>query len=235
MNTFRLAAILVLSIVSASAFGDECGSLANRYGPFDYRSPTNREEYLPRVESSHFSDVTYSLALQGASNIDYMRHFEFGATATNTKKNTALPSDIDYTLRAFPNHPKALYAMSEYQRRTGPPKPGANYRTAKCYFIRAIRFAPDDPTVHMLYGIYFHKRDKYKQALQQYKIAEKLDPEYAELMFNMGLLYFDMDDLEKAKHYSDKAIKLGYPLKGLQRKIDQKLSERKGASSDAKK
>ena len=53
--------------------------------------------------------------------------------------------DLDYILRAFPNHHLALDAMSRLSVKEGTAKPrGAQY-TVACYFDRAVRFKADDP------------------------------------------------------------------------------------------
>ena len=89
------------------------------YGPFDYR--TESKETKERVESAHFTADVESLK-KGATGL--------------------LAQDIDYTLRAFPNHPRALLAMSTLGLRSKSVKPpGANW-TVHCYFERAIRGVP---------------------------------------------------------------------------------------------
>ena len=59
--------------------------LHNAFGPFDYRTAT--KDKLKLVESYHFTPKVESL-IGGQSG--------------------TLGADIDYTLRAFPNHPRAL-------------------------------------------------------------------------------------------------------------------------------
>ena len=169
----RLVFIAIL-MFPTFVLSNECGSLANKYGPFDYRDAYARKEKLPIVVDSHFTDVTYQLALKGASDNEYMSKFKWGKVSTGTQKRTALPSDIDYTLRAFPNLPKALFAMSEYQRIVDiKTRKQRNYYSAECYFKRAIEFAPDDSAVYLVYGIHYHKRKNYKKALEQYLIDRR--------------------------------------------------------------
>lgn len=224
----RYILCIVLIAVLTPLYAMDCGNLENHYGPFDYRDAYNRADKLPIVEAAHFSEVTYALALRAASNKEYFRKFTTG----NKQKNTAIPNDIDYALRAFPNHPKALYAMSEYQRLAGPPSghesyPAAGYRKAECYYIRALAFVPDDAMVTMLYGVHFHKRKQYEKALDKYLESETLDPENIETKYNIGLLYHDMGDKAKAKLYAIKVYKSGYPLQGLARLVGLKPADLK--------
>ena len=118
-----LVAALVLGGGAAHAF-EECGELANAYGPYDYRSSRDK---LAIVEAAHFTP-----------DVEALRS---GSTGQ-------LGGDIDYTLRASPNHPRALIAMANLGRRMNSEQPpGAKY-TLACYFDRAVRFADDAADDH---------------------------------------------------------------------------------------
>lgn len=73
-----------------------CGSLENAYGPFDYTNPDDFKNKLPLVEIAHFTPKVEGL-MGGKSGY--------------------LWGDLDYTLRAFPNHHRALYAFVRYEIR----------------------------------------------------------------------------------------------------------------------
>jgi Tfp pilus assembly protein PilF len=146
-------------------------------------------------------------------NVHFTRDVE-ALRRGNTSEDPA--GDLSYTLNAFPNHPRALWAVSRYQRQLGRPlKPF----TAECFFERAVKFKPDDPMVRMIYGAHLHVSGKPQDALKQYKIAEKIAPDFSELQYNMGLLYFDLKQYALAKQYAQKAYQLGYPLPGLKEKL----------------
>lgn len=131
--------------------------------------------------------------------------------------------NLNYTLLHFPNYHEALYAVSQLERRQGgvlPQKAGWTWRrSAKCFFIRAIRFRPEDGVVRMLYGIHLHKNGKLEQALEQYKAGLDLIPGSSELNYNLGLLYFDLKKYQLAKEYAATAYELGYPLPGLKESL----------------
>lgn len=189
-----------------------CGDLNNAFGPFDYRDPAVREgpsNPLHLVESAHFTREIESL-IRG--------------------KSSYLWSDLDYTLRAFPNHHRALYAFVRYEirEREKAKVKGETYRspssddfpkTAECYLDRAVRWQPNDSDVRLIYGIYLQKMGKMNEALEQYKISERIQPKSADLNYNMGLLYFDMRQYALAKEYAKRAYQLGYPLPGLRKKL----------------
>lgn len=186
-----------------------CGNLNNAYGPFDYASPEGRKK-LGIVDSNHFTAEVESL-IRGKSGY--------------------LWSDLDYTLRAFPNHHRALHAFARYERRERaksrqnnkpyrPPVSASGFpATAECYFDRAIRWRPNDPAVRLIYGIHLHLTGKLQQALEQYKLSEKIQPNVADLQYNLGLLYFDLKQYALAKQHARKAYQLGYPLPGLRKKL----------------
>ena len=174
----------------------ECGSLDNGYGPWDYTNPTHFRERLPMVENRHFRSQVESL--------------KEGTTAK-------LPGgDLDYTLRAFPNHHRALYSMARYSLQYGSHRipPGAHY-SGHCYFYRAIRFQPEDANVRLIFGIYLSLQKKYPEAIEQMQAAISLEPNSAEAHYNIGLLYEKTDAIEKAAQHARIAYDLGYPLEGL--------------------
>ena len=128
--------------------------------------------------------------------------------------------EIDYTLRAFPNHHRALNSMMRY--RIKHPETEDDYLSADCYFKRAVTFNGNDGVVWMLYGMYQHKIGLKKEALEKYQNAEKLLKDFAELEYNIGLLYFDLGDYESSLKNAKKAYSIGYPLPGLKQKLIKK-------------
>lgn len=184
-------------LVKAADTGIGCGTLANAFGPYDYNNPYARTHKLHIVEKYHFTES--------------VRTLQHGATGT-------IPRDLDYTLRAFPNHPQALYAMARWQLAHGD-KAGPHHLTAECYFTRAIEFRPKDGVVWMIYGIFLQRKGELKQALQKYLHAKKLIPKSPELDYNLGLLYVKLKDYDKARHYAELAYDGGYPLPWLKKQL----------------
>lgn len=177
-------------------------SSASAYGPYDYTNPLHYAENLPVVESYHFnSDVENLLGDMTGS----------------------IWGDLDYCLRAFPNHHRALNSMGRLWRQSRAKNrrpPNADpIKTAEFYFEHAMRFVPLDGTVRLLYGIHLHASGKRKEALEQYLAAEKLAPDSSELLYNMGLLYMDLKDINQAKAYAIKSYEKNYPLKGLKQRL----------------
>ena len=205
MRKWALFSLVVAGVpLIASAAYDPCGSLDNGVGPYDYR--TQKKE-LEIVERFHF-----------------YRDVEFPPPG----RRGPLGGHIDYTLRASPNHHRALAAISKlelkikekegYVSRTSGLMKGATY-TVDCYFDRAIRFAPNDGMVRMIYGLHLAKSGNNKAALDQLEIAQKLDSDNANLHYNLGLLFFDLKDYDSALVHAKKAYALGFTLPGLRQKL----------------
>jgi len=138
------------------------------------------------------------------------------------KGNTgSIGGDIGYTLRAFPNHYPALIAFAKLNlREKNVKRPGDERYTVECYFDRAIRFKPGDGVVRMIYGNYLLKLGgRSDDAIEQYHEAIRLQPENANINYNIGLLYLKKKDYELAIIHAKKAYELGYPLPGLRNKL----------------
>jgi Tetratricopeptide repeat len=182
--------------VTPRAFADEftCGALTNPFGPFDYRTTTQ----LPMVEPYHF---THDVEMLKA-----------GSTGS-------IGGDLDYTLRVFPNHYRALTAMMNLQFKLKTEHPQGAKWAVPCYFERAIRFVPDDGTVHTIFGVYLMRLGRTRDAIAQFEIAGKLGDDGANLHYNLGLAYFEIGDYDQSLIHAQKAYALGFGLPGLEEKL----------------
>ena len=185
----------------------QCGEIyGGGYGPYDYTNPVHFNEKLPVVERAHFTPEVESL--EG--------HNKCGGNGCE------LTGDISYTLRAFPNHHRALLAMVRYYAEGRDKSRGQMTYLPECWFERAMRFAPADGNVHMIYGYYLNKKGKTEQALQQYKAAVDMMPNSAEAHYNVALLYTDSGDYKLARQHARTAYELGFPLLGLRHRLERK-------------
>jgi hypothetical protein len=184
-------ALLAMLMWAHPVFGQpsaaQCGNLANAFGPFDYR--TEKGERLHLVESAHFTPAVESLVRSVTGYIG---------------------ADIDYTLRAFPNHHRALLSMMRLGERLKTPRvPNTNYEV-ECYFIRAITFRSNDTTVRMLYAMYLSTNQRKADALLQLSAARTLAGDNAFTHHNIGLLYMDLGEHELALGEAHMALSLGF-------------------------
>lgn len=170
------------------------------FRPLDYNDPAEAR-YLWLAETFHFTPEVEAL--------------------TRGKSTALPPDDIDYVLRAFPNHYRALAAMARWQLQNKRP-PDAKYLTIECYYERAFAFQPKDPQLYLGYATYLHRAKQLQKAREAYQKAEDLGSNSAELFYNRGLLEFDLGDRKSAQAYADKAYALGYPLPGLRNKLNSK-------------
>lgn len=206
LHQFAAMMLLPLALIVGPAhaqFEPGCGSLKNEYGPYDYTNPQHRINYLPIVERFHFDIGVESL--KGLLGVEF--------------SEATLGGDIEYTLRAFPNHHRALYAMMRYYLAKVPEGAPKMIYTPECWFDRATRFAKDDSTAVMLQGIYYQKIDNFELAKASYEQALAMEPDSAEIHYNSGLLYIELGDLERANLHATRAYELGHPLPGLRNKL----------------
>lgn len=187
------------AIVAASAgaqAANYCGELKNHFGPLDYRQ-------------------------RGIVNLEIVEEAHFTAEVERGLRGTTgnIGGDLDYTLRAIPNHHRALATMGNLSIRLKTPQlPSARY-PAECYFDRAIRFAPDDGVVRAAYGNFLFALGKSDKAISMFKSALDLEPDNATINYNLGLLYLKSKNYDKATEYADKAYALGFPLPGLRNQL----------------
>jgi Tfp pilus assembly protein PilF len=177
-----------------------CGPLdrAGQYGPYDYRTATQEQKRL--VEGAHFTPPVEALQ-----------------AGRRSKRPTG---DIDYTLRAFPNHLRALHAMTRWSERIGMNHPpGATY-TVECYYERAIRFRPDDAGVHALYAHFLIDRKRFGEAREQLERAAAGDYERdPQISYNIGLAYFELKDYDRSLKFAWQAYREGVQFPALKRKL----------------
>ncbi|MCX9156854.1 hypothetical protein OPU71_12035 [Niveibacterium sp. 24ML] len=181
-----------------------CGGLSNNFGPFDYRvenagSRTALGLPIRMVEGAHFTPEVETL--------------KRGKTGVNPG------ADIDYTLRAFPNHHRALLAMMNLSFKEKTSKPRGSRYTIDCWFERGARFRPDDAVVKMLWGIYTLKVGRRDEAIKLLQEAEKAATEDPNLYYNLGLAFFDLKRYDDSLKYAHMAYALNYPLPGLREKL----------------
>ncbi len=178
------------------------GVRAQGVGPFDYTNPIHRRDELPIVEKHHYSDAVDKLI--------------------QASDDSPLVSDLDYTLRAIPNHYRALLAMLRYQLKQNH-KLISSERPLKspveCYMQRAINFKPKDVGVYSRYAYYLKKIAQFKKAEEIYLKALKVAPENSKIEYSYGLLLIELKNFDKAVIYAKKAYKHGNPPAGLRNRL----------------
>ncbi len=169
-----------------------CGPLTNGYGPYDYRrqSPSS----LAIVENYHFKPETESM-LRGIT----------GPAGT----------DIAYTLRVFPNHHRALLAMIRLGDKEKSPQPRGSEYSVECWLERAVRYTPDDTVARLIYAQFLAKTNRVQEAAAQLEKAENAALDNPLSHYNIGLLYFEIKNYDKALTQAHKALAMGLPKQDL--------------------
>jgi len=177
--------------------GNKCQGNSG-YGPYDYTNKNHRGHNLRIVEQNHFNKDVERL---------------------KTGMTGAVGGDIDYTLRAFPNHHRALYAMARHQLKTPTFSNNPRYPAAECYFQRAIKFTPNDFRSMLLYANYLVKRTRPNKAVEIYKRALSIKKAPPEINYSLGLLYFDLKKYNEAVEQAEIAYSNGVKNSKLARKL----------------
>jgi tetratricopeptide (TPR) repeat protein len=211
LNLLLAVAFMSPKIGSAQVVA-ACPDHIGGYGPYDYTNPDDRAKHLAIVETYHFTPPVEAL-VRGTSG--------------------TVGDDLDYTIRAFPNHHRALDAMSKLSIKLKAARPRGSRCSVDGYFERAIRFQPNDGRLHMIYGLHLHRWNKIKEARQQFEQAGKLAPDDVDVNYNLGLVYADFKEWDKASDFAEKAYSRGFPLPGLKNKLKKvgKWKEPKSAAN----
>jgi hypothetical protein len=164
-----------------------CGAIYTRhYGPYDYR--TQRDK-LRIVEEFHFTP-----------------QMEAGIRGVNS----TVAGEVNYTLKASPNHHRALVTMMNVVERARQDSlPGMEW-PLECYFDRAIRFAHDDPVVRMLYARFLNQRNRKPDAEKQLMLASQFAPDNAFTQYNVGLVALEIGNHSLALKQAHMARAMGF-------------------------
>lgn len=214
LGRLMIAAVVVGALGASDVYADQrCARIdQGDTRPEDYRTAT--EEYKHVVESFHFTAEIQREAMRGDSQ----------------RPIRGTWSDLDYTLRRFPNHPRALYMMGIFELRLRKFNEEAwrkltmepEFLPSICYFERAARFAPDDAGVPNALGILLHRAGKPEEALKSFQKAVELAPEAPEAHYNLGLSQFALGRYQQAAISARRAYELGYQKQDLKIKLKRK-------------
>jgi tetratricopeptide (TPR) repeat protein len=200
LSSIFLYAMLLIGSTQAWAQNiQNCGDFAGLQ--FDYLTATKAQRYL--VEHAHFTPEVEAL-ISGASGY--------------------IDADIAYTLRASPNHHRALISLVRLAKRTNAVQLPHMPHPVECYFERAIRFNTNDHIVRMLYSQYLIEHARTADATAQLEYIAKKADDNPFTIYNIGLLYFDLKDYTRAQQNAKKALALGFPGTGL-REMLQKIGQ----------
>ena len=191
---------LLWAIVCSAAHANSdqlCGPLANGYGPYDYRVDGGPK--LKIVEDFHFT-ARVEMLVGGLSS--------------------TIGGDINYTLRAFPNHHRALVAMMNLGVKLKSEQPPGAQHSVECYFRRALAFKADDYIARLIFVTYLANNNRKAEAMQhlEYVVASAADEGAAQ--YNAGLLYVDLGEYGRALTQAYRAQALGFPGTAIRERLE---------------
>lgn len=205
-----LFTFVMLITVNTTAFAACNLDLQNGYGPYDYydpksSSPTGADPMgkIKRVTNVHLSQKMLLLTGRATGPIS---------------------ADLDYTLRAIPNHPEALNLASRLELRLRSRTNSALLRdekmkrSADCYFQRAFKFASSSET-YAIYGVHLHRSKQYEEAKSAYQKSIEMGLKSANIHYNLGLTLVRLKEYALSEKHAHIAYQLGYPLKGLEKQL----------------
>ena len=102
-------------------------------------------------------------------------------------------------LKHIPDNPDCLHYLGLIYFQKGDDK------KAGLHFSKAIKTG-NNPIYLSNYGLLLHKQLKFEQALGVYQQAVKIQPDYAEAWFNLGVTYSELQDYAAAEKAYKKAI-----------------------------
>lgn len=193
----NVVVVIVFSASTSLQAASFCGDIQIGQSGGDYTN-SNDKSKLQLVEAFHFTPQVEKL-ISGQSGY--------------------IGGDLDYTLRHFPNHHRALAAIGNLAIRDKTQRPQGTTLPIECYFDRAIRYKPADGVVRMVYSGYLLKIGQTDRAMDQLKEAVSLQPDHPNINYNLGLLYFQKKDYEQSNLHAQKAYAGGFPLPGLKNKL----------------
>lgn len=186
--------------VGADLRGLPCNGEGQGYGPWDY-TKTNERPKIPIVEHYHFTT-------------DVENHIK--------GESSYIEGDLDYTLRAVPNHHKALLSAIRYQLKLNKKQLRANrplMTPVECYLQRAIHFSPNDAGSVSLYAYYLKEIGLLEKAADIYQKALDIAPDNAKIHYSYSLLLIEQKQYDKALEYAKKAYAHGKPPTALKNKL----------------
>jgi tetratricopeptide (TPR) repeat protein len=211
LRTLCLAHLVLLTFpVLSQVSADTCGPLGNGFGPFDYRADHQGSSASPGA------DLPYAQRRVLIDGAHFTPRVENLIGAQSGGQIGPPGADLDYTLRAFPNHHRALLSVMRYGEKMRSFKPEGLRWVVECYFERAIRFKSDDAIVRILYSTYLTQNNRQPEAVAQLERATALAGDNPFTHFNVGLTYFDMKLYDKALTQAHKAMELGFTRVELQ-------------------
>jgi len=197
--------LLAADLSCPNPSGSTNGGSSGQFGPYDYRDPSARtgpSNPLHLVEMAHFT----------------------AEIATGSTYNLA--GGLNYTLRVFPNHHRALQSLADLGIRERKSNVDGLPYTIPCLFFRAKNYAPTDGMVNAVFAYYLANMNQKDMALTEVEQAIKKAGNNPRIYYDIGLAYYYIGDYNKAMESSEIAKKLGSSAVGLDTLLSQVIHKK---------
>ena len=110
---------------------------------------------------------------------------------------------------------------------------GKDFKIAERYYDNAIAIDPENIQAYHSKAFYLQNKNRTFEAIELYKIINAKDPQYTDAYLNTGILYLELDSIEKAYEHFDILIKiepqnhLGYYYRGITNMFSGKTEQAK--------
>ncbi|MDA8092656.1 MAG: tetratricopeptide repeat protein [Betaproteobacteria bacterium] len=122
-------------------------------------------------------------------------------------------NQLDFILRWVPDDPQALMLMSNLALRAHRPQ------DAKPYLQAALRYCPRCAAVRAVDAIFLANSGQTARAIGEYKKSLALNPQAADVHYDLGLALFSEKRYRLANEEAHRAYALGFTLPGLRLKL----------------
>ncbi|MDA8381965.1 MAG: tetratricopeptide repeat protein [Betaproteobacteria bacterium] len=124
-------------------------------------------------------------------------------------------NQLDFILRWVPDDPQALMLMLGLALRAHRPQDAMPYLQA------ALRFCPRCAAVHAVDAIFLADTGQTVRAVRQYQKSLALNPDAADVHYDLGLALFSEKRYRSANEEAHRAYALGSTLAGLRLKLEK--------------
>ena len=184
--------------VGKNFHGQKCQGFHGTVGTYDY---LKRNEFLGLLANMH------------------EHHFSPGVENLTQGLSSSPMGDIDFILRTVPNHHRAMASAIKFRNRNPVWPPSTKGMPAECYLQRAIKFSPNDVTMHYQYAMLQQNFKQHAGAAKSYQEVERLSPGDPIVQYNLALALVEIKQYKQARKIAENLYAQKFPLPGLKRKL----------------
>lgn len=156
------------------------------------------------IEGEKFENVRERLEVDvrtfGVVNVTLVLHPRNGIRASGSGENVV---SVDSLRRKAPKDAMKEYEKALDEQRKGDPKKVLDH------LQKAIKIFPDFYDAHLQLGSHFQKAGNRPEAIKSFEKAVELDPASIKARNELGQLYLDSQEYEKAAGIEEEALKIG--------------------------